>query len=133
MPQLDITILFPQLFWLLFFFSFFYITVSYIFLPKFLTALKLRRNASETNLLKTNQSITELHSNNEATKQNLHQNLLELTKNFELLKNTYQKNLNFKKENLDTKFSTMIKFLLFFSDGIVLKNIKLNVKGFRLK
>lgn len=131
MPQLDITILFPQLFWLIFFFLFFYICLSYFFLPKFLTALKLRRHASETNLTVTNESITTLNSNGESSKQKLHKNLLQLTQNFELLKSTYQINSKFKKDNLDPKFSIMITNLLLFSDSIVLKSINLNIKGFR--
>lgn len=132
MPQLDITILFPQILWLLFFFIFFYISLTYIFLPKFLTALKLRRNASEANLNVVNSSFITSTSDINPSKKKLHQNLLQLTKNFELLQKTYQINSHFEKDNLDIKFSTTILNLLIFSDNVILKNIKLNVKGFRV-
>ncbi len=131
MPQLDITILFPQLFWLIFFFSLFYIFLTFIFLPKFVTALKLRRNASEMNLTRVNNSLLELNTGNESAKQKLHQNLECLSKNFEVLKLVYQTNSTFSKPNLDTRFSTLVVNLLVFSDSVILKSIKLNIKGFR--
>nr|YP_010199854.1 ATP synthase F0 subunit 8 [Hydropuntia urvillei]UAD89862.1 ATP synthase F0 subunit 8 [Hydropuntia urvillei] len=52
MPQLDRIIIFSQIFWLFFVFSIFYIVLIHYFLPKFIKALKLRKqivnvNASE--------------------------------------------------------------------------------------
>lgn len=131
MPQLDITILFPQIFWLLFFFTFFYVTLTYFFLPKFLVSLKLRRNASENNLITVNKSLVDLNTGTELSKSKLHQNLACLTKNFESIKLIYQTNTVFKTTVLDTKLSTLVQNLLVFSDKVVLKNIKFSVKGFR--
>ena len=131
MPQLDITILFPQLFWLIFFFCLFYIFLTFLFLPKFLVALKLRRNASEENLSLTNSSLHDLNGGIELANQKLHHNLNQLIKNFDTLKVTYQTNTAFNQVSLDTKVSKLVLNLLVFSDSSTLKSIKLNVKGFR--
>lgn len=133
MPQLDITILFSQIFWLLFFFILFYTLLVYTFLPKFVTSLKLRKDASESNLVQVNQALSNLSSGSELTKIKLLKNLEQLQKNFDLIMSIYKNNLIFEKGITDMKFSTMTFNVLIFSDVTILKNIKLTVKGFKSK
>lgn len=49
MPQLDLTIIFSQIFWLFIFFFFTYTILTHFFLPKFLFSIKSRKKIIEVN------------------------------------------------------------------------------------
>jgi len=49
MPQLDRIIIFPQVFWFLLIFILFYTFLSHIFLPKFLSSIRLRKKIMDIN------------------------------------------------------------------------------------
>nr|YP_010620069.1 ATP synthase F0 subunit 8 [Rhodomelopsis africana]WAX04082.1 ATP synthase F0 subunit 8 [Rhodomelopsis africana] len=49
MPQLDILIILPQIFWLIICFTFFYFLLTYYFLPFFLKTIKARINFIKAN------------------------------------------------------------------------------------
>nr|WAX04128.1 ATP synthase F0 subunit 8 [Polysiphonia sp.] len=55
MPQLDLLIILPQLFWMIFLFSIFYFLLTYFFLPLFLKAIISRKKFIEFNHLRASQ------------------------------------------------------------------------------
>nr|YP_010620092.1 ATP synthase F0 subunit 8 [Pterosiphonia complanata]WAX04105.1 ATP synthase F0 subunit 8 [Pterosiphonia complanata] len=55
MPQLDFLIILPQIFWLIFSFSFFYFILTYYLLPCFLKTIKARINFIKNNQIAESQ------------------------------------------------------------------------------
>jgi len=73
MPQLDLTIIFSQIFWLFVFFFIVYTATIHFFLPKFIVSIKARKKIVEFNSTKILQQQQKLASKQE----NLHDLLLE--------------------------------------------------------
>nr|YP_010620184.1 ATP synthase F0 subunit 8 [Gredgaria maugeana]WAX04220.1 ATP synthase F0 subunit 8 [Gredgaria maugeana] len=71
MPQLDLVIVFPQIFWLFLFFTFFYFLLTYYFLPIFLKTIRSRKE-----FIKNNQ-LMEIHLIKEVS--NKQQNMFNIT------------------------------------------------------
>nr|QVQ56649.1 ATP synthase F0 subunit 8 [Erythrocystis saccata] len=60
MPQLDILIILPQIFWFIIFFIIFYYTLTYYFLPFFLQTINARKYFLQNNKIIENRLITEI-------------------------------------------------------------------------
>ena len=60
MPQLDILIILPQIFWLIIFFGIFYFVLTYYFLPFFLKTINSRKYFLENNKINENKLISEI-------------------------------------------------------------------------
>nr|YP_008963788.1 ATP synthase F0 subunit 8 [Grateloupia angusta]AGO19301.1 ATP synthase F0 subunit 8 [Grateloupia angusta] len=134
MPQLDRIIVFSQIFWLFIIFAIFYTILTHFFLPKFLAALKSRKQIIEVNALEV-AKITEKSS----LKQNLIQKVL--IKDLALIKNILVNNLNVAlsaKQNsnisiIDEKIGLIIFNTVKYCDAQLLSFISLRPKSLNLK
>nr|YP_010937576.1 ATP synthase F0 subunit 8 [Grateloupia asiatica]WKW95606.1 ATP synthase F0 subunit 8 [Grateloupia asiatica] len=134
MPQLDRIIVFSQIFWLFIIFTTFYTVLTHFFLPKFLKALKSRKQIIEINTLE----IAEI-----AEKSSSQQNLIQkvLIKNLGLTKNILVNNLNTTlstKRNsnismVDEKIGLIIFNMVKYCDAQLLSFISLRPKSLNLK
>nr|YP_009365183.1 ATP synthase F0 subunit 8 [Gracilaria changii]ARJ60465.1 ATP synthase F0 subunit 8 [Gracilaria changii]ART65134.1 ATP synthase F0 subunit 8 [Gracilaria changii] len=98
MPQLDRIIVFSQIFWLFLVFSIFYAVLTHYFLPKFLKALKIRKQVVDLNTQEVFNKTEKI-----AIKQNLLRKVL--IKNLEVtsgLLTHYFSQLIKDKKNIDT-------------------------------
>lgn len=79
MPQLDRTIIFPQIFWFFIIFIIFYIIILHFILPKFVYSLKLRKELVLLNIFKTNEISNKISRENTIliSRLNLHLNLIQ--------------------------------------------------------
>nr|ANH09515.1 ATP synthase F0 subunit 8 [Coeloseira compressa] len=134
MPQLDLTIIFSQIFWLILVFSILYSFLLHFLLPKFLISIKARKAIIYNNSSK----ISLLHHHLEI-KQKFIQNKL-LTKlsfirnevnHFWLLNNFFQNQGNLL--NLDKKISFTLFNLTNYHSLPVLKSLTLYSKSLNLK
>nr|YP_009774170.1 ATP synthase F0 subunit 8 [Caulacanthus okamurae]QIZ74787.1 ATP synthase F0 subunit 8 [Caulacanthus okamurae] len=75
MPQLDRLIVFPQIFWLLFFFTFIYAVLTHFFLPLFIKSLKSRKLIEEMNSLEIIILTNQFEKNRSSLKQLVIENL----------------------------------------------------------
>nr|YP_010620138.1 ATP synthase F0 subunit 8 [Melanothamnus gigas]WAX04174.1 ATP synthase F0 subunit 8 [Melanothamnus gigas] len=129
MPQLDILIILPQIFWLILSFSFFYFFLSYFFLPLFLKTINSRKK-----FLKTNQIIeTQLISNSLKKRQFI---LKKLNLTFSKIRsiiflNIFSLNFNFYQQPFEFAYIKLTNQLLIatmksilFCNTILLKSLK---------
>nr|YP_010921937.1 ATP synthase F0 subunit 8 [Grateloupia turuturu]WIM51243.1 ATP synthase F0 subunit 8 [Grateloupia turuturu] len=134
MPQLDRIIVFSQIFWLFIIFTAFYTILTHFFLPKFLTALKSRKQIIEVNASEVTK-ITE----KSILKQNLIQKVL--VEDLALIKNILVNNLNAilsTKQNLnisiiDEKIALIIFNTVKYCDAQLLNFISLRPKSLNLR
>nr|YP_010986435.1 ATP synthase F0 subunit 8 [Pachymeniopsis lanceolata]WOL37403.1 ATP synthase F0 subunit 8 [Pachymeniopsis lanceolata] len=134
MPQLDRIIVFSQIFWLFIIFTAFYTILIHFFLPKFLTALKSRKQIIEVNASEVTK-ITE----KSILKQNLIQKVL--VEDLALIKNILVNNLNAilsTKQNLnisiiDEKIALIIFNTVKYCDAQLLNFISLRPKSLNLR
>lgn len=89
MPQLDRVIVFSQIFWLFFIFTFLYAILTHFFLPKFLKSLKSRKQIIEANNFEFLSVTTNI-----AKKQDLLKNIL--LKNLILVENSIARDFIFR-------------------------------------
>nr|YP_011017654.1 ATP synthase F0 subunit 8 [Campylaephora kondoi]WQF69477.1 ATP synthase F0 subunit 8 [Campylaephora kondoi] len=131
MPQLDLTIIFPQIFWLCVLLSLFYYVLVYYLLPKFLVSLKIRKSILAENSEKLI-GVSNLLSSNEVTfKKKLNLQLESLVKNFDDLNLVVKSSSKISKINIDNKFLVSTSNLVLFCDSVVSKNILFFPKFFR--
>jgi len=124
MPQLDFTIIFPQIFWLCSLFSIFYFSLTFYLLPKFLTALKLRKFILEENSKKSILQSSTLIESQLKSKKNLNQKLEVLLLNFEKMNYSLKKTSEITNSKLvDSKLITSTTQLILFCDSIIFQNI----------
>nr|YP_010881022.1 ATP synthase F0 subunit 8 [Grateloupia cornea]WIA66140.1 ATP synthase F0 subunit 8 [Grateloupia cornea] len=134
MPQLDRIIVFSQIFWLFIIFTTFYTILTHFFLPKFLKALKSRKQIIEINALEVAKIIEKSSS-----QQNLIRKIL--IKNLALTKNILVGNLNatlLVKQNsnismIDEKIGLIILNMVKYCDAQLLGFISLRPKSLNLK
>nr|WOL37353.1 ATP synthase F0 subunit 8 [Grateloupia asiatica] len=134
MPQLDRIIVFSQIFWLFIIFTTFYTVLTHFFLPKFLKALKSRKQIIEINALEIAKIIEKSSS-----QQNLIQKVL--IRNLGLTKNILVNNLNaalLTKRNsnismVDEKIGLIIFNMVKYCDAQLLSFISLRPKSLNLK
>nr|YP_009295186.1 ATP synthase F0 subunit 8 [Dasya binghamiae]AOH77198.1 ATP synthase F0 subunit 8 [Dasya binghamiae] len=137
MPQLDRTIIFPQIFWFFLIFIFIYIVILHFFFPKFLNSLKLRKQLLEFNGSLANEFMSK-------TNQDQLNILINLNKNLKKIKNSIYLNINkiniiFLNSNLTNPLqltnrvkNTLQKGILFCNKHI-LNSIKLYPSSFNYK
>lgn len=78
MPQLDRIIVFPQIFWLVVIFVFAYATLTHFFLPKFVKALKSRKQIVEANNTELSNLISKIENKQLLLKQLLLKQLVSI-------------------------------------------------------
>lgn len=129
MPQLDILIILPQIFWLTIFFTLFYFVLTYHFLPLFLKTINSRRYFLEVNRSRENRLteevfekrkliINELNSNIGKIKSILFYYLLHSKFNFS--KNPYH--LQF--SNLNSKILTALNKSVLYCNPSMLSKMR---------
>ena len=74
MPQLDILIILPQIFWLIIFFSSFYFILTYYFLPFFLKTINSRKYFLENNKITENKLIDDVFTKRKLVSKQLNSN-----------------------------------------------------------
>nr|YP_011017677.1 ATP synthase F0 subunit 8 [Centroceras gasparrinii]WQF69500.1 ATP synthase F0 subunit 8 [Centroceras gasparrinii] len=132
MPQLDFVIIFPQIFWLCVCFALFYFILTFILLPNFLKALKIRRFILEKNL-QNFESIINLNNKSEGKKANLlNKNLLRLSSNFLNLSRKLS-HLSLNSQIIDIKIAKAILNLFLYCDHNILNNILFYPKNLNFK
>ena len=134
MPQLDRVIIFSQIFWLFVIFTSLYATLTHFFLPKFLKALKTRKQIIEVN----NNKILIINNKFEQQQVLLKQTIL---KNLILIENTIKNELetfNLEKTMskvhlIDEKIATVSINNSLYCDYQLLDSIPLFPKALNLK
>nr|YP_009488823.1 ATP synthase F0 subunit 8 [Grateloupia filicina]AWD77503.1 ATP synthase F0 subunit 8 [Grateloupia filicina] len=134
MPQLDRIIVFSQIFWLFIIFTTFYTVLTHFFLPRFLKALKSRKQIIEINALEV-AAITEKSSSKQSSIQKV------LVKDLALIKNILVNNLNatlLAKQNshvsaIDEKIGLIVLNMVKYCDAQLLDFILLRPKSLNLK
>lgn len=129
MPQLDLIIVFPQIFWLLLIFFLTYTIFTHFFLPLFVKSLKARKRI----VLKNVELLTYTQKNLDLKKTQL--NTL-LNQNFDLIKslletelfNLFNKELIFDLSALDTKVVKVLYHNILYYDTNLLDSISLSPK-----
>nr|AHX02442.1 ATP synthase F0 subunit 8 [Ceramium japonicum] len=124
MPQLDLTIIFPQIFWLFLLFSVFYFILTFYLLPKFLISLKLRQFLLEENIEKINKMIV-LTGNSSL---HLKNNIEKINSNFEKINLILKLKTESKVTPINTKLLNAVTSAFFFCDSTIFKNIIFSTK-----
>lgn len=129
MPQLDIIIIFPQIFWFFFFFIIFYSILIHYILPKILLLLKSRKviiikNTEET-LTRTEKAIKK----NKLVTQFIINSLIVI--NATLKVNFI--NSNYIKNNIDFKISLATQQLILYYNKYTINLVTLYHKNFNYK
>ena len=130
MPQLDRTIVFPQIFWLIIGFIIAYIILSYYFFPKFLQSITSRKEIINLNL-KESLKLQQVHEKKSIVlRESVMKNLI-LIKHF--LNENYLLSI-FKKCNMDTRvvdlyFSSVVCNLVLYYDINLLNKVPLKLKS----
>nr|WQF69695.1 ATP synthase F0 subunit 8 [Ceramothamnion sp.] len=120
MPQLDLTIIFPQIFWLFILFSGFYFILTFYLLPKFLVSLKIRQYILDENLRKINgRQFLENNTKNLQLKNSIDK----LNSNFEKINLILISKTSNKTTKINFKFLVATLQTFLFCDSIVFKNI----------
>lgn len=130
MPQLDILIILPQIFWLIIFFGLFYYFLTYYFLPFFLQTINARKYFLQSNKIIENKLITEIIEKRKLV-------LNELNSNFNQIKSVlffklFHIKFNFHKKSFDSQFlKSNSKILTAVSKSILYCNLSvLNIFEF---
>jgi hypothetical protein len=102
MPQLDILIILPQIFWLIVFFGIFYYILTYYILPFFLQTINSRKYFLQSNKTYENKLISDIFNKRKLV-------LNELNTNFNHIKSVlflklFHTKFNFRKEPFDSHF-----------------------------
>nr|YP_009317527.1 ATP synthase F0 subunit 8 [Gelidium isabelae]AOX48979.1 ATP synthase F0 subunit 8 [Gelidium isabelae] len=130
MPQLDRIIIFPQVFWLLVIFTIFYITLTHFFLPRFLKALKTRKEIVKVNELESS-LVSKKSIDSQAKSRILLLNYLDIVKKIFSLNSTLNipnaKNLN--TQSVDELIGVMVKNSILFCNSQILDSIRIKVKS----
>lgn len=134
MPQLDFTIILPQIFWLLLAFFFVYTVLVYFFLPIFIKSLKVRKY-----IVLENSLLLEKTQNKFFLKQAYLNDLL--NKNFHLIKsileteilNIFSSKNKFNLNSIDTKIVKVIYYITLYHNTSILDSISLSPKFSFLK
>nr|YP_009114033.1 ATP synthase F0 subunit 8 [Gelidium elegans]AGW30472.1 ATP synthase F0 subunit 8 [Gelidium elegans] len=130
MPQLDRIIIFPQVFWLLVIFTVFYIVLTHFFLPRFLKALKTRKEIVKVNELEA--LLVSKRSTDSQTKLRLLLlNHLSIVKKIFSLNPTLNissaKSLN--TQAVDELIGVMVKNSILFCNSQILDSIRIKVRS----
>nr|YP_009325918.1 ATP synthase F0 subunit 8 [Vertebrata lanosa]APC24959.1 ATP synthase F0 subunit 8 [Vertebrata lanosa] len=78
MPQLDILIILPQIFWFIIFFSIFYFILTYYFLPIFLKTINSRKYFLENNKILENKLVNEVFNKRKLVSKELNLNFIKI-------------------------------------------------------
>nr|YP_011017792.1 ATP synthase F0 subunit 8 [Pseudoceramium inkyui]WQF69638.1 ATP synthase F0 subunit 8 [Pseudoceramium inkyui] len=130
MPQLDLTIVYTQIFWLCLMFSVFYFILTFYFLPKFLKSLKLRKLILEANSKKISSLSKLLVENQLVLNRKISKNLELLSVNFDKVNSSFRTITQFKNESIDSKIITFTSQLILFCDSTIIKSISFYPKVF---
>lgn len=131
MPQLDITIIFSQIFWFFLFFIIFYSLLIHIILPKLVVIFKTRKlitinNIEEAFKIKKN-STRKIN----IVTQWISKSLLLINKTLKV-KSSYLNKVN-TNDQLDLKISLKIKELMLYYNRYIFNTINLYHKNFNYK
>nr|YP_009317550.1 ATP synthase F0 subunit 8 [Gelidium sclerophyllum]AOX49002.1 ATP synthase F0 subunit 8 [Gelidium sclerophyllum] len=130
MPQLDRIIIFPQVFWLLVIFTMFYIILTHFFLPRFLKALKARKEIVKINELEAS-LVSERSTDNQAKLRFLLLSHLSIVKKIfsmnSALNISNAKILN--TQAVDELVSVMVKNSILFCNSQILDSICIKVRS----
>lgn len=137
MPQLDIIIIFPQIFWFFLIFLIFYILLIHFFLPKFLGSLKARKQLIEKNSSLISNILTKIQYEHTLIIKKLNIDLKNIKNSLYLDPNKIQLVfLNYKFINPSQVNTQIIKILhknILFCNKQVLKNIQIYPSSLNLK
>lgn len=129
MPQLDKTIIFTQIFWSFFMFTFFYAVLTHYFLPKILKSLKSRKLV----VLRNSKEIDNLSIRFEKKQFALNQTLLKSLVKLEnlisdkfFLKNSA--NTDSVLSIVDEKMSLVCKSFILYCDSHILRSISFRLQ-----
>nr|YP_011017833.1 ATP synthase F0 subunit 8 [Pseudoceramium tenerrimum]WQF69709.1 ATP synthase F0 subunit 8 [Pseudoceramium tenerrimum]WQF69745.1 ATP synthase F0 subunit 8 [Pseudoceramium tenerrimum] len=130
MPQLDLTIVYTQIFWLCFLFSIFYFTLTFYLLPKFLKSLKLRKLILEENSKKITILSKSLLEEQALLNKKISKNLELLLVNFDKINLPFKSVTQFSHEKTDSRIISFTSQVILFCDLSILKNILFYPKVF---
>nr|YP_009589044.1 ATP synthase F0 subunit 8 [Corallina ferreyrae]QBL75560.1 ATP synthase F0 subunit 8 [Corallina ferreyrae] len=134
MPQLDFTIAFPQIFWLLFSFFLLYSILVHIFLPVFVKSLKARKKIVVVNNESFNHLQKRLHLKQTSLINLLNQNIIKIRIIFE--KNilpTFATDAAFNFDLINQKLAKVLYYNTLYCDLNVLDSIPLKPKFLNLR
>lgn len=118
MPQLDVLIILPQIFWLIVFFSFFYFILTYYFLPFFLKTINSRKYFLENNKITENKLINDVLIKRKLVSKELNSNFNKI-KSILFIRLIHTK-FNFYKKPFNTEFSKLNNKILFATNKSIL-------------
>lgn len=130
MPQLDFSIIFPQIFWLCILFTIFYFILTFYLLPNFLIALKSRHFILDENSRKLNLYNNSFSNLKNPVNQKLKENFDNILINFDNINFIFKNQNNSPLSSINNVLSKATVQTLFFCNSTVFKNINFYPKTF---